>query len=133
MSDQAKERPLSLQWLSEDRIQETIRVWSKAYGRPICEDDAIEILTNVRRLTERLVPPAGPNRVANPRRVVNQRFREFRAENSGSEANLDDWFRSPVGVSRNGEFSASERIGVNRCRKGGKRKTPSRRSLGVGR
>lgn len=80
-----------------------------------------------------LVPPLEPNPVANPRRVVNQRFREFRAEISGFGSNFYDWFRSPVGVSRNGEFPASGRIGVNRGRKGGKRKTSGGRSLGVGR
>ena len=44
------ERPLSMQWLSDERIAEARRVWSKAYGRVISEDEAIEILTNVRRL-----------------------------------------------------------------------------------
>jgi hypothetical protein len=81
----------------------------------------------------RLVLIVESNRVANRRRVVNQRFREFRAEISGSEANLDGWFRTPVGVSRNGEFPAGWRFGVNRCRKGDKRKTPGGRSLGAGR
>ena len=42
-------------------------------------------------------------------------------------------FRSPVGVSRNGELPAIGQIGVNRCRKGGKREMPGGRSLGVGR
>ena len=31
---------------------EARRVWSKAYGRVISDDEAIEILTNVRRLAE---------------------------------------------------------------------------------
>lgn len=44
------ERPLSMQWLSEERIAEARRVWSAAYGRVISEEEAIEILTNVRRL-----------------------------------------------------------------------------------
>jgi hypothetical protein len=48
-------RPLSTQWLSEERIAEARRVWSKAYGRVIGEDEAIEILTNVRRLAEILL------------------------------------------------------------------------------
>lgn len=48
-------RPLSTQWLSEERIAEARRVWSKAYGRVISEEEAIEILTNVRRLAEILL------------------------------------------------------------------------------
>jgi hypothetical protein len=52
------ERPLSSQWLSEERIAEARRVWSKAYGRVISDDEAIEILTNVRRLAEVLLRSA---------------------------------------------------------------------------
>ncbi len=48
-------RPLSTQWLSDERIAEARRVWSKAYGRVISEDEAIEILMNVRRLAEVLL------------------------------------------------------------------------------
>lgn len=51
----AAERPLSMQWLSEERIAEARRVWSKAYGRVISDDEAIEILMNVRRLAEVLL------------------------------------------------------------------------------
>ncbi len=42
-------------WLSDKRIAETRRVWSKAYGRVISEEEAVEILTNVRRLAEVLL------------------------------------------------------------------------------
>ncbi len=49
------ERPLSTQWLSDERIAEARRVWSNAYGRVISVDEAIEILTNVRRLAEVLL------------------------------------------------------------------------------
>ena len=38
-----------------DRTAEARRVWSKAYGRVISDDAAIEILTNVRRLAEILL------------------------------------------------------------------------------
>ena len=55
MSESVVNRPLSQQWLSDDRIEDAVLVWSKAYGRPISEDDAIEILTNVRRLAEILL------------------------------------------------------------------------------
>ncbi len=45
-------RPLSTQWLSDERIAEARRVWSKAYGRVIGQDEAVEIVMNVRRLAE---------------------------------------------------------------------------------
>ncbi len=45
-------RPLSTQGLSDERIAEARRVWSRAYGRVISEDEAIAILMNVRRLAE---------------------------------------------------------------------------------
>lgn len=48
-------RPLSTQWLSDERVAETRRVWSKAYGRVISEEEAVEILMNVRRLAEVLL------------------------------------------------------------------------------
>jgi hypothetical protein len=52
-------RPLSTQWLSDEQIAEARRVWSKAYGRVISEDEAIEILMNVRRLAEVLLRAEG--------------------------------------------------------------------------
>jgi len=54
-SDSGGVRPLSTQWLSDERIAEARRVWSKAYGRVISQDEAVEILTNVRRLAEVLL------------------------------------------------------------------------------
>lgn len=48
-------RPLSTQWLTDERIAEARRVWSKAYGRVISAGEAIEILMNVRRLAEVLL------------------------------------------------------------------------------
>ena len=44
-----------MQWVSDKRIAETRRVWSKAYGRVISEDEAVEMLTNVHRLAEVLL------------------------------------------------------------------------------
>ncbi|MCO6454834.1 MAG: hypothetical protein J5I93_06000 [Pirellulaceae bacterium] len=38
--------------MSDELIAETRRVWSEAYRRVISEEEAVEILTNVRRLTE---------------------------------------------------------------------------------
>jgi len=48
-------RPLPTQWLSDERIAEARRVWSKAYGRVISDGEAAEILMNVRRLAEVLL------------------------------------------------------------------------------
>jgi hypothetical protein len=48
-------RPLSSQWLSDEWIEETRRVWSRQYGRVISTDEAMEILMNVRRLAEVLL------------------------------------------------------------------------------
>ena len=45
-------RPLSQQWISDELMQETMRVWSKAYGRPITQEEAIEILTNVKQYAD---------------------------------------------------------------------------------
>ena len=53
--DSGDARPLSTQWLSDERIVEARRVWSKAYGRVISRDEAVEILINVRRLAEILL------------------------------------------------------------------------------
>jgi hypothetical protein len=53
--DPADLRPLSMRWLSDERIAEARRVWSKAYGRVISVEEAVEILMNVRRLAEVLL------------------------------------------------------------------------------
>ena len=47
-----------MQWLSDERIAEARRVWSKAYGGVISDEEAVEILMNVRRLAEVLVHAA---------------------------------------------------------------------------
>ena len=49
---QVTDRPLSLQGLTDGRIAEARRVWSQAYGRVISDEEALEILRNVRRLAE---------------------------------------------------------------------------------
>ncbi|QDU44332.1 hypothetical protein Mal52_28110 [Symmachiella dynata] len=51
-TDSGGVRPLSTQWLSDERIAEARRVWSKAYGRVISQDEAVEILMSARRLAE---------------------------------------------------------------------------------
>ena len=48
-------RPLSLAWVSDDAIAETQRLWSARYGREVPEDEAIEILRNVKRFAEMLL------------------------------------------------------------------------------
>ncbi len=52
------EKPQPSLWLSPERIAETRRFWSIAYGRVISDDEAIEILTNVRGLAEVLLRTA---------------------------------------------------------------------------
>ena len=53
--DPVEVRPLSTQWLTDERIADARRVWSRAYGRVISEEEAVEILMNVRRLAEILL------------------------------------------------------------------------------
>jgi len=52
-----RKRPLAAAWISDRLLAETRRVWSKEYGRPVDEEEAIEILMNVRRLAEVLMEP----------------------------------------------------------------------------
>lgn len=51
----ARQRPLSMAWIPDDLLAETIELWSESYGRPISEDEAVEILMNVKRMGELLV------------------------------------------------------------------------------
>ena len=48
-------RPLSMAWISNELLAQTQRVWSRAYGRPIGEEEAVEILTNVKHLAQALM------------------------------------------------------------------------------
>jgi hypothetical protein len=48
-------RPVGIEWISDELIVDTRRVWSAAYGRVISTDEAVEILNNVRRLADVLV------------------------------------------------------------------------------
>jgi hypothetical protein len=45
-------RALGAEWMSDELIADTRRVWSAAYGRVISTDEAVEILNNVRRLAD---------------------------------------------------------------------------------
>ena len=42
-------------WITDELFAETRRVWSKAYGRTITDEEVVEILVNVRRLAEALL------------------------------------------------------------------------------
>ena len=48
-------RPLSMAWISDDLLERTQRVWTDAYGRPVDELEAIEILMNVKQMAEVLM------------------------------------------------------------------------------
>jgi len=47
-------RPMTAAWVSDDLLARTIDVWSKAYGRQITTQEAMEILMNIKRLGELL-------------------------------------------------------------------------------
>ena len=49
---QQGDRPLSMRWMTDDLLAETIELWSQAYGRPIGQEEAVEILMNVKRMGE---------------------------------------------------------------------------------
>ncbi len=49
------EHTLSRSWITRELLQDTCTVWSRAYGRPVSEDEALEILHNVKRLAEVLI------------------------------------------------------------------------------
>jgi len=51
----ADERPLATAWITDELLEETIDVWSEACGRPVTEEEAVEILVNVRRLGQVLL------------------------------------------------------------------------------
>ena len=48
-------RPLSMAWISDELLAETVDLWSESYGRPVSDDEAVEILMNVKRLGEVLL------------------------------------------------------------------------------
>jgi len=51
----AVERPPRPGWVSEALLAETVEVWSEMYGRAISEEEALEMLANVKRLGEALL------------------------------------------------------------------------------
>jgi hypothetical protein len=42
-------------WISQELFAKSRRVWSKAYGRELPDEEVIEILLNIRRLAEALL------------------------------------------------------------------------------
>lgn len=50
--------PLSAAWITGDLLWNTRRVWSKVYRRPIDDEEATEILMNVKRFAEVLLKAA---------------------------------------------------------------------------
>lgn len=47
--------PMTTAWVSDDLLAHTIDVWSRAYGRPVTTQEAMEILMNVKRFAELLI------------------------------------------------------------------------------
>jgi hypothetical protein len=45
-------RPLALAWITDELIEEHRRVWSSMYRRIITEEEAIEIIMNIKRFAE---------------------------------------------------------------------------------
>ena len=42
-------------WIPDALLAETVEVWSECYGRPVSEEEAVDILVNVRRLGEAIL------------------------------------------------------------------------------
>lgn len=42
-------------WITDELFAETRRVWSKAYGRVLSDEEVVEILGNVRRMAEAIM------------------------------------------------------------------------------
>jgi len=49
------ERTARMAWISDELLARTRKVWSKAYGRPVGVEEAVEILTNVKHLAQALI------------------------------------------------------------------------------
>ena len=53
--DRAPARPASQAWISDGLIAETRRVWLNEFGRIVTDAEAVEILSNFKRLAEVLL------------------------------------------------------------------------------
>jgi len=50
--DSAENRPMAMSWMTEELLNKTIQVWSRAYGRIISRDEAMDILRNIKTFYE---------------------------------------------------------------------------------
>ena len=50
MSPTISNVPDATEWISDELIQKTLRVWQPYYAQPLTREDAIEMITNVGRL-----------------------------------------------------------------------------------
>ncbi|HOF18342.1 MAG TPA: hypothetical protein PK082_05490 [Phycisphaerae bacterium] len=50
-----RRRTPASEWIDDELLDYTRRVWSKAYGRVVSTDEALEMLMNVKRLAETIV------------------------------------------------------------------------------
>lgn len=58
-------RPLAQAWITPELIAENQRVWSRAYGHNVSEDEAVEIIMNLHRFAEAVLR-AKRERMAKP-------------------------------------------------------------------
>ena len=54
----ARLRPLAEAWISDALIEEAIAVWSRLYRRRVTREEAVDMLTNVKRLGLALIHAA---------------------------------------------------------------------------
>jgi len=52
-------RPLSTAWITDELIAETRRVWSRHLGRIVTDEEAIEMLVNVRNAALAIMAASG--------------------------------------------------------------------------
>ncbi len=45
-------------WITDELIEDTRQVWSKRYGRVIAQEEAVEILVNVKKVAEAFLKAA---------------------------------------------------------------------------
>jgi len=54
-ADAIPRRPPGAAWITDEAVEDTRRVWSPYYGRELTENEAVEILMNVKNLADVLV------------------------------------------------------------------------------
>jgi hypothetical protein len=52
-------RPPGSEWITDDMIEDTRRHWSPRYGYELSDDEAVEILMNIKRFGELLIRTGG--------------------------------------------------------------------------